>query len=170
MLQMFGPAQSYVFEEDGQVLVLKWVAGGPYDYFRNAEAGESEDEEAEGISEDAIQMNLQGLAETFDWEVQPASPIPTEPEEGHGFPPHVLVTFDGESAEEVLANNGRRMYIFPSQPYIDLYNAADDSIVADQFERLLQILREAGSRQGLRALLHFPILAGFHGGPAGHGR
>ena len=43
--------------------------------------------------------------------------------------------------------HGRRMVIFPSQPYIDLYNAADDSIVADQFERLLQILRESGGRQ-----------------------
>ena len=149
MLKMFGPAQSYVFEDDGQVLVLKWVAGGPYDYFRNAEAGESTDEEAQAISEDAIQMDLQGLAETFDWEIQPASPIPLEPEEGYGLPPHILVTFEGETVEDVLANNGRRMYLFPSQAYIDLYNAADDSIVADQFERLLQILKESGGRQGL---------------------
>ncbi len=111
------------------------------------EAAEST-EEAQAVSEDAIQMDLQGLAESFDWTIQPASPIPTEPEEGFGFPPHVLVTFDGESAEDVLANNGRRMLLFPSPAYIDLYNAADDSIVADQFERLLQILRESGGRQG----------------------
>lgn len=34
MSKMFGPAQAYRFEEDGQVLVFGWVAGGPIDYFR----------------------------------------------------------------------------------------------------------------------------------------
>ncbi|MBX3056863.1 MAG: META domain-containing protein [Anaerolineae bacterium] len=34
MLQMFGPAQNYRFEEDGNVLVFPWVAGGPVDYYR----------------------------------------------------------------------------------------------------------------------------------------
>ncbi|MCL4264457.1 MAG: META domain-containing protein [Anaerolineae bacterium] len=34
MLQMFGPAQNYSFEEDGEVLVFSWVAGGPVDYYR----------------------------------------------------------------------------------------------------------------------------------------
>ena len=36
MVNMFGPAQSYVLEEDGQVLIFKWVAGGSWDYFRQA--------------------------------------------------------------------------------------------------------------------------------------
>ncbi|NJN54122.1 MAG: META domain-containing protein [Anaerolineae bacterium] len=34
MLQMFGPAQNYSFEEDGNVLVFTWAAGGPVDYYR----------------------------------------------------------------------------------------------------------------------------------------
>ncbi|HRQ37677.1 MAG TPA: META domain-containing protein [Chloroflexota bacterium] len=34
LLQMFGPAQNYRFEEDGNVLVFPWVAGGPVDYYR----------------------------------------------------------------------------------------------------------------------------------------
>ena len=34
MGQMFGPAQSYRIEENGNVLVMVWVAGGPLDYFR----------------------------------------------------------------------------------------------------------------------------------------
>ena len=54
MLQMFGPAQSYRFEENGTVLVLAWVAGGPVDYYRNAadagaESGSSIVEEREHI-------------------------------------------------------------------------------------------------------------------------
>jgi heat shock protein HslJ len=36
MMQMFGPAQSYVFEDDGNLVILKWVAGGPWDYYRQA--------------------------------------------------------------------------------------------------------------------------------------
>ena len=38
MVMMFGPAQSYRFEENGSILVFAWVAGGPIDYFRNADA------------------------------------------------------------------------------------------------------------------------------------
>jgi len=38
MTKMFGPAQSYRFEEDGQVMVMVWVAGGPLDYFRQVTA------------------------------------------------------------------------------------------------------------------------------------
>ncbi len=149
MLQMFGPAQSYEFEEDGQVLVLKWASGGPIDYYRDAEAAESVEEEVIESAQEPIQMDLQDLAQSFDWAVQPASPLPDEEDAvGHGFPPHVIITFDGESVEDVLANNGRRIYLFPSESYIELYNEAGDPIVADQFERLLQILRESGGRQG----------------------
>jgi heat shock protein HslJ len=51
MIQMFGPAQNYSFEENGTVLVFSWAAGGPVDYYRlldvedvelpDAEAGEA---------------------------------------------------------------------------------------------------------------------------------
>jgi len=36
MINMFGPAQSYVYEENGNVVIFKWVAGGPWDYYRKA--------------------------------------------------------------------------------------------------------------------------------------
>jgi heat shock protein HslJ len=35
MLEMFGPAQNYRFEEEGEVLVFSWAAGGPVDYYRH---------------------------------------------------------------------------------------------------------------------------------------
>lgn len=38
LAMMFGPAQSYHFEDNKNVLALAWVAGGPIDYFRNAES------------------------------------------------------------------------------------------------------------------------------------
>jgi heat shock protein HslJ len=38
MINMFGPAQSYVYEEEGQVVIFKWVAGGPWDYYRRSDS------------------------------------------------------------------------------------------------------------------------------------
>ena len=155
MANMFGPAQSYRFEEEGQVLVFSWVAGGPVDYYRDAATGPADEQtEADGsaqieaIQPDAIEMDLFGLADSYQWEVRPgiaSSPGPG----GEGFPPHILMTFDGESAEEVLAEHGRRLYIFPTQAYIALYGAQGSSIVADQVARLEALIAEADSRQGL---------------------
>jgi heat shock protein HslJ len=34
MMQTFGPAQNYSFEENGAVLIFVWAAGGPLDYYR----------------------------------------------------------------------------------------------------------------------------------------
>ena len=148
MMNMFGPAQSYSFEADGDVLVMIWAAGGPLDYFRNAEAVVEGEEEVKAIPADAIQMDLQGLAESFAWEVMPASPIPPGPG-GQGFPPHIVLTFDGATSEEVIPNNGPWMYIFPTQAYINLYQASGSSIVADQVARLEQLIATAEGRTTL---------------------
>ena len=37
MGQMFGPAQSYVYEDDGDTVVFKFAAGGPWDYYRKSD-------------------------------------------------------------------------------------------------------------------------------------
>jgi heat shock protein HslJ len=42
MSQMFGPAQSYRYEEDGAVVAFVFVAGGPVDYYRNLDTLPSE--------------------------------------------------------------------------------------------------------------------------------
>ncbi len=46
MVNMFGPAQDYRFEAEGQVLVLSWTDDGPVDYYR-AEGSTSPAETAE---------------------------------------------------------------------------------------------------------------------------
>lgn len=147
MVAMFGPAQEYRFEEDGQVLVFTWAAGGAVDYYRHA-SGVPGEAEVRAIPADAIEMELGELADSFAWSVRPAIPIPPGPG-GQGFPPHILLTFDGESAEEVLANNGRRLYIFPTQAYIDLYEAQGNSIVGDQVARLEELIAEADGREAI---------------------
>jgi heat shock protein HslJ len=149
MANMFGPAQAYRFEEDGAVLVFSWAAGGPVDYYRDV-AAESAAAEAdlEAIPPDSIQMDLNGLATSYEWVVVPGSP-PSPGPGGGGMPPHILLTFDGESPEEVLSNHGRRMYIFPTQAYISLYETQGNSIVFDQVTRLAQLIAEAESRSEL---------------------
>ena len=148
MSQMFGPAQSYRFEEDGAVLVFSWAAGGPVDYYRDASVEAPGTAEVEGIPEDAIQMDLQGLATSYAWTVQPGNPIPPGPG-GQGFPPHILLTFDDATPEEVMANRGARMYIFPTQAYVNMYIAADNTIVADQVARLEELIATAADRTTL---------------------
>ncbi len=148
MANMFGPAQDYRLEEDDQVLVFSWTAGGPVDYYRNAEAEAPGEAEITSIPAEAIEMDLAGLADTFTWSVQPGFPAQPGPG-GGGMPPHILLTFDGETPEEAVTNNNQRMYIFPAQAYIDLYNAQGSSLVEDQVTRLSQLIAEADDRQEL---------------------
>lgn len=50
MSQMFGPAQNYRFEQDGNVVAFAWAAAGPIDYFRNIESFDLQPPEAEEAS------------------------------------------------------------------------------------------------------------------------
>ena len=85
MVNMFGPAQSYVFEENGQVVIFKWVAAGPWDFFRQAGSTPAEPDAGEGESEiddlepAEITLDLQGLAQSYEWQIVDASPIPPGP-------------------------------------------------------------------------------------------
>jgi heat shock protein HslJ len=146
MITIFGGAvQNYELEDGDQTLVLAWAGGGPLDYYRNADAPEPGQAEVEGIPEDAIQLDLNGLATSYDWSVVPGSPIPAGPG-GQGYPPHILLTFDGATAEEVAAGQLPYIYIFPTEAYISLYQAADNQTVADQVIRLGQLIATADGR------------------------
>jgi heat shock protein HslJ/uncharacterized lipoprotein YbaY len=48
MVNMFGPAQSYIYEDDGNTVIFKWAAGGPWDYYRKAGTGQDEAMDASG--------------------------------------------------------------------------------------------------------------------------
>ncbi len=149
MVKIFGGAvQNYHFEDDNQTLVLAWVAGGPLDYYRNAESPRAGEEVVGSIPEDAIQLDLNGLATSYDWQVMPGSPIPEGPG-GQGFPPHILITFDGTSPEDAVQDQLQRIYIFPTEAYVNLYQAGGRQDVADQVVRLGQLISTADSRTEL---------------------
>ena len=145
MINMFGPVQNYRVEEDGNVLVFVWVAGGPIDYFRNAEAELAGAVEIESIPPDAIELSTGALAASYQWEVRPGNPIPQGPG-GVGYPPHIVLTFDGQTAEEAISEKGSIMYIFPTDAYVSMYNAAGNPIVADTVVRLQELIATADSR------------------------
>lgn len=97
--------------------------------------------EADDLSPDSIQLDLQGLADSYAWSVRagyPASPGPG----GTGMPPHIVLTFDGEDADEALGSNGRYLYIFP----VESYEAVGGDAVLAQIERLQTLIDTADGR------------------------
>ena len=88
-----------------------------------------------------IELDVKDVASSFSWQVQPAQLTPSTPG-SHAMPAHILVTFDGEDAQEVLAGNGRRLYIFP----IETYQTLAGRLVTDQVDRLAELLAEADGR------------------------
>jgi heat shock protein HslJ len=152
MVNMFGPAQNYVFEENGQVVIFKWVAGGSWDFFRqagstpaapDADEGESEIENLETAE---ITLDLQGLAQSYEWLIVDAAPIPPGPG-GQGFPRHLIMGFDGQNPLEVPYTERRIMYIFPAAEYTGLYSGQGNESVAQQVARLEELIATADGRQ-----------------------
>jgi heat shock protein HslJ len=174
MVNMFGPAQSYVFEENGQVVIFKWVAAGPWDFFRQAGSTPTEPDVGEGESETGdlepaeITLDLQGLAQSYEWQIVDASPIPPGPG-GQGFPRHLVMGFDGQNPLQIAYTERRIMYIFPVAEYTGLYSGQGNESVAQQVIRLEELIATAAGRQsdpaGWMPLL--PPPAGRQSDPAG---
>jgi len=152
MVNMFGPAQSYVFEENGQVVIFKWVAAGPWDFFRQAGSTPAEPDVDEGESETGnlepaeITIDLQGLAQSYEWQIVDASPIPPGPG-GQGYPRHLVMGFDGQNPLEVPYTERRIIYIFPVAEYTGLYSGQGNESVAQQVLRLEELIATAAGRQ-----------------------
>lgn len=93
-----------------------------------------------------IQIDLQELADTFDWQVVEGNPIPSDPG-GQGFPQHILLGFDGQDPLALPYPERKLMVVFPVDAYLDLYAASGSTIVADQVARLEELLAQADDRQ-----------------------
>lgn len=148
-------AQDYRVRAGGDVLELILPAGGGTLLLRDAaaplpsqDAEEEASQESESFFPESIQMDLQLLADTFDWQVVDATPIPPGPG-GQGFPRHIVLGFDGEDPLQVPYSERRIMYIFPVEAYINLYQANGSDIVALQVFRLEDLIATAEDREGL---------------------
>lgn len=145
-LQYLEAAVIWFTQDDDLFFDLKFDSGtmrfaaAAEDNISEGDVPESESSEAGEISADALQIDLQGLADSFQWTVQPG--VPASPG-GIGVPAHILVTFDDEDPNEVLANNGRYLYIFPIEAY---QNVGGSSVIA-QVTRLQALVAAANGRQ-----------------------
>jgi heat shock protein HslJ len=149
MMTIFGGGvQTYELRDENQTLVLYGANNGPMDIYRSADALEPGQAEVESIPADAIQLDLNGLATSYDWTVMAASPLSQGPG-AQGFPPYILLTFDGATPDEAIADNLQRIYIFPTEAYVNLYQAAGNQSVADQVIRLGQLISTAAERSTL---------------------
>jgi hypothetical protein len=90
-------------------------------------------------------LDVGGVASSYQWQVIDAVPVGEGPN-GIGFPSYLLITFDGENAQEVLQNNSRQLRIFPIKRYDDLYQAAGRTIIGEQTARLTELIKRENQR------------------------
>ena len=159
---LLAAAQAYRVLPGGREMILALPNGGGDYLMREAaglsagseaavESGAAADETGVGygstdeLVEKGITLEVAGLVDTYAWTVRPETSIAAQAG-GQGLPQHVLITFDGDDPDEVLADNGRRLYIFPTQPYIDIYEEAGRDVVGDQVARLRELIAAAQGR------------------------
>jgi len=149
-LALLGETVTYVTE--GGKLFLNLILDSGNMVFNDngdpAVPAETDEEVDDSFFPDTIQMDVTGLAKTYEWQVVDASPIAPGPG-GQGFPRHIVVGFDGDDPLAIDYSQRRIMYVFPTEAYIDLYQANGSSIVADQVTRLEELIATADDRQSL---------------------
>lgn len=151
-LQYLEAAAIWFTQDGGLYFDLKFDSG-TMQFAAETEATSGEDiaatapesESSDTIPPDAIQIDLQGLADSYTWEARGSTPAAPGPGGAPGMPAHIILTFDGETADEALANNGRFLYIFPVQGYENLGGQS----AAAQIERLQELVAEADGRTEL---------------------
>lgn len=93
------------------------------------------------LVERGIALDVTGLASTYAWLVVPISEGVVDP-----LPRHVLLTFDDDDPGEMMAEDGRRMVVFPVRPYLALYTMDGQSDVDEQVARLRELIATAPER------------------------
>ncbi|MFN2136581.1 MAG: hypothetical protein ACK2UK_11540 [Candidatus Promineifilaceae bacterium] len=94
------------------------------------------------LVERGISLDVTGLAKTYAWVVVPISDTVENP-----LPRHILLTFDEDDPEEMMAEDGRRLYVFPLRPYLALYPVDGQSDVDAQVARLNELIETAAGRR-----------------------
>lgn len=132
------------FNRDGDVYFDLMADGGTMQFADvdgmndEAEAPVSEaDSSAEEVSDATIDIDLQGLADSYSWEVIPGYPASPGPG-GIGSSAYVFVTFNDATVTETMETNAPRITIYPVEAYI---NVAGEPVAAqvDQLNELLAL-------------------------------
>ena len=108
---------------------------------------------------DSIQLNLNGLANTYAWHTAGGSAADLSLGTP-AVPAHFFLTFDGEDPQEVLYSGGRRLYIFPLNAYLNI-SGQQDRKIAEQQVASLQALLEQTESTGVLSGGSLPLLPSF---------
>lgn len=140
MLDMMAAVQEYRFEEDGEVLVLIWPAGGPADYFR---AVEPEPVSACPVVEPAY-IRLDTLDLPYFWQANtvPGTPYDNSlPPGAIGLPQHIQVNFGVVNPQDRLPGDPI-VYIIPVDEYQQLWEQEGDDSITRRIVQLQEMLVE----------------------------
>lgn len=101
-----------------------------------------------GLQPGQVHIETRGLAKTVHGEIQPAEPLPPEPEPGlGGWPEHLRFSFDGEKLHDYISSEQRQIVIYPAPAYSELFRKAglakDDPVPA-----LRAMLKSPGKIKG----------------------
>lgn len=75
-----------------------------------------------GLTPRQVHIETKGLARTVHGTVQPAEPLPPEPEPGlGGWPEHLRFSFDGDKLHRYISSAQRQIVIYPAPAYSELF-------------------------------------------------
>jgi hypothetical protein len=78
-----------------------------------------------GLTPGQVHIETQGLAKAVHGTVQPAEPLPPEPEPGlGGWPEHLRFSFDGDKLHDYISSEQRQIVIYPAPAYSELFRKA----------------------------------------------
>lgn len=158
MANMFGPAQNYRFEDNGNTLVFPWVAGGPVDIYRRGQGATAINPDLVaqlGLHPSMIRLDTQGLPYSWQPVFVPETPYDaSQPPGPTGLPAHIEILF-GVTDPSQRQPGDPIMYIIPVETYEAQWEAAGNpsvsQAIADIFSRT-NILNVPELTQGYAAL------------------
>ena len=118
------------------------------------------DELPQNLGELSIGMSTLGVANTFAWQSLPGVPYDNAAEPVTvGLPPHVLVTFNGATAEEAVADQAY-LYVVPQASYALQWNANSDRSVPNALDTLNGWIDTGGATFPGNNMQVLPLVAG----------
>jgi len=101
--------------------------------------------EGSQITPESIQMDTQGLASSWTWQVVGGAAASEGPGGAPATSSYIMLTFDEMDAETAVSEGGPRLYIFPVESYI----AVGGERVENEVLRLQELIDEANGSSSL---------------------
>jgi len=130
------------FVMDGENLVINLFADAGNMYFQPAPVAAAAAAGPAALAADALTLSVEGVADSYETQVAPATPYDASMPPGPvGAPEHLAVTFDGQSLDEA-SFAGRVIYLAPVEAYETLWLDAGNDSISNTVGALTTLLAE----------------------------